>query len=100
MLLLGADGFSGSHLRDAAEAAGHRVIGTSRNGEGAELACDLLDPESVAKAVRESKPDLVANLAGSASVKGSWKDPKQVFAVNAGGVQNLLEALDKEAPEA
>src|SRR6478752_5386578 len=72
MLLLGAAGFSGSHLREAAERAGHRVVGTSRSGEGAELACDLLDPDAVEAAVAEARPELVVNMAGSASVARSW----------------------------
>src|SRR4051812_40898727 len=81
MLLLGATGFSGSHLREAAERAGHRVIGTSRSGEGAELACDLLDPDRVEAAVAAAKPELVANMAGLASVARSWGRHEETFAV-------------------
>src|SRR3954447_11758441 len=100
MLLLGAAGFSGSHLREAAELAGHRVTGTSLSGEGAELACDLLDPDAVEDAVAESKPELVVNMAGSASVALSWSRREETFAVNAGGAQNLLETVSARAPDA
>ena len=100
MLLLGATGFSGSHLREAAERAGHRVVGTSRSGEGAELACDLLDPDAVEAAVAEAKPELVVNMAGSASVARSWNRREETFAVNAGGAQNLLQTLSARAPDA
>src|SRR4051794_26714559 len=100
MLLLGAGGFAGSHLRSAAEEAGLRVVGASRRGEQAELSCDLLDPESVERAVAEAEPRLVVNMAGMASVRQSWKHPKSAFAVNAGGVQNLLEAVSGGARDA
>jgi GDP-4-dehydro-6-deoxy-D-mannose reductase len=93
MLLLGANGFAGSHLREAATRAGLRVVGTSRSGEGAELACDLLEPDSVQRAVAEANPELVVNMAGWASVKGSWEHPEEAFAANATGAQNLLEAV-------
>jgi len=100
MLLLGARGFVGSHLAEAARAAGHEVIGCDRNAEQEELRCDMLDPEEVARAVSEARPDLVVNMAGSASVAASWKKRGETFAVNAGGAQNLLEAVSEHAPEA
>ena len=98
--MIGAGGFAGSHLRRAAEAAGLRVVGTSRSPDGPDLHCDLLDPESVEATLRGVAPNLVANLAGVASVGRSWKRPAETFAVNAAGVLNLLEAMASEAPEA
>lgn len=100
LLLLGARGFAGSHLRDAAEAAGIPVIGSGRRAGESDLACDLLDPASVRDAIRTASPAVVANMAGSASVAASWKAPADTFAANATGVLNLLEALSAEAPEA
>ena len=93
ILLLGATGFAGRHFREAAGEAGHRLVGTSRSGSGADLSCDLLDPRSLQRALAEAEPDLVVNLAGSASVASSWSRPAGVFAVNAAGVLNLLEAV-------
>jgi GDP-4-dehydro-6-deoxy-D-mannose reductase len=100
MLLLGASGFLGSHLAPRAEGAGLRVLAASRSGEGADLACDLLDPGSIGAALREAEPDLVVNLAGSASVRQSWSAPGAGFAVNALGVVNLLDAIVGQAPGA
>lgn len=100
ILLLGASGFVGGHLREAAEAASLRVIGTSRGGEGSEMACDLLDPSSLRRAVAEAAPDLIVNLAGSPSVAESWQRPAETFAVNATGVLNLLAAVASDAPGA
>jgi GDP-4-dehydro-6-deoxy-D-mannose reductase len=100
LLLLGSTGFVGGHLRAAAEAGGVRVIGTSRDGAGAELGCELTDRGSVTDAIRSSSPDLVVNMAGQASVAESWDRPAETFAVNATGVVNLLEAVAAQAPAA
>lgn len=100
LLLIGASGFVGTNLRAAAEEAGLLVTGTSRSGDGAELACDLRDPDSVSEAVEQSAPDLVANLAGAASVAESWERPAETLAVNADGTLHLLEAVGRFAPRA
>jgi GDP-4-dehydro-6-deoxy-D-mannose reductase len=93
MLLIGADGFAGRHLREEAANAGLEVIGTARAAGAAELACDLLDPASIDAALGEVQPALVANLAGAASASESWTDPRASFATNALGTLNLLEAV-------
>lgn len=100
ILLLGTGGFAGSHFREAAAAAEHSLVGTSRTGRGADLALDLLDPASIRRALAEVTPDAIVNLAGSASVAESWSHPAETFAVNAEGVLNLLEAASDEAPAA
>ena len=93
VLLLGAGGFVGSHVRDAASGAGMSVIGTSRSGERADLACDLADPRSLSAALEAARPDVVINTAGAPSVAASWDQPTEAFAVNATGARNLLEAV-------
>ncbi|MGC1165394.1 MAG: NAD-dependent epimerase/dehydratase family protein [Solirubrobacterales bacterium] len=100
LLLLGASGFLGAHLADAAGAAGMRAIAATRKGTEEAPPCDLLDPASVAAAVAAVKPDLVINAAGAASVGRSWERPGEAFAVNATGVLNLLEAVARNAPAA
>jgi GDP-4-dehydro-6-deoxy-D-mannose reductase len=100
MLLLGAAGFAGRHLRAVAEEAGIEVIGTSRREGAAELRCDLLDSGSVDAALRESDPDLVANLAGEASVSASWRDPERPWAIHETGTRKLIERASRQAPEA
>ena len=100
LLLFGASGFVGGHVRAAAEQAGLEVIGASRGATGRDLACDLLDPGSVRDAVRHAAPELVINLAGAASVGNSWATPLETFAVNAMGGLNLLDAVANEAPSA
>jgi GDP-4-dehydro-6-deoxy-D-mannose reductase len=100
ILLIGARGFLGSHLREAARGAGLRVIVAARRPDDGGATCDLLDPDSVAACVRSARPALIVNAAGSPSVAESWRDPAATFAVNAIGVQNLLEAVSEHAPEA
>jgi GDP-4-dehydro-6-deoxy-D-mannose reductase len=99
MLLIGAGGFAGSHLRPAAEAAGLRVVAAGRGGRDGRP-CDLLDAAAVAACVDAARPDLVVNMAGAASVAASWERPEEALAVNATGVLHLLEALAEHAPSA
>ncbi|MFI5028762.1 MAG: GDP-mannose 4,6-dehydratase [Solirubrobacterales bacterium] len=100
MLLIGARGFAGAHVREAAESAGLRVLAAGREPGGDGLRCDLLDPASVGSCVEAAAPGLVVNMAGAASVAASWERPGEAFAVNAGGVLNLLEAVARHAPGA
>ncbi len=100
MLLLGAGGFAGAHLRQAAIDAGLCVVTSSRGGGEGAPACDLTDPASVGACVEAATPSLVINAAGSSSVARSWERPAQVFSVNATGVLNLLEAVSRHAPAA
>jgi GDP-4-dehydro-6-deoxy-D-mannose reductase len=100
MLLLGAGGFVGANVLEAAAAAGLRVVAASHGLDGEAPLCDLLDPAAVAACVEAVAPDLVVNAAGAASVGRSWERPAETFAVNASGVLNLLEALARLAPAA
>lgn len=98
VLLTGALGFVGRHFSAAARAAGLDLLTSSADGAGADLACDVLDPASVAAAVAKARPDAIVNMAGQASVAASWREPRQAFQLNAIGVVNLLEALLAQAP--
>lgn len=106
MLLIGAGGFLGAHLLDAATAAGFDVVPAGREpaagrGAGADVpACDLLDPDAVSACLAAVRPDLVVNAAGAASVGRSWEQPAETFATNATGVLNLLEAVAGHVPTA
>ena len=99
LLLIGARGFVGRHVHDAARDAGLRVVAADRDGVDG-LGCDLLDPDSIAACVAEADPRLVINMAGAASVAKSWERPVEDFAVNATGALNLLEAVARNAADA
>jgi GDP-4-dehydro-6-deoxy-D-mannose reductase len=93
VLLTGARGFAAGHFAAAARAAGIELVTSSADGEGADLACDVLDPASVAGAIAEAQPEAVVNMAGQASVAASWREPRRTFELNATGVLNVLEAI-------
>jgi GDP-4-dehydro-6-deoxy-D-mannose reductase len=99
VLLIGASGFAGQHFAAAVRAADLELVTASTDGGGADLACDLLEPASVAKAVTEAQPKAIVNMAGQASVAASWKEPRQTLELNAIGVLNLLEAAVARAPQ-
>jgi len=72
VFVVGASGAIGSRLVPQLVHRGHQVIGTSRSAAGAEriralgakpIALDLLDPQAVRKAVRETDPDAIVHQA-------------------------------------
>ncbi|HEY5054005.1 MAG TPA: NAD-dependent epimerase/dehydratase family protein [Solirubrobacterales bacterium] len=99
MLVIGADGFVGRHVRDVVANAGLEVVTADRTGKLG-TRCDLLDPASVASCLEGADPDLMINMAGAASVAASWERGKEALEVNATGVANLLEAIAARAPSA
>jgi GDP-6-deoxy-D-talose 4-dehydrogenase len=70
---------------------GHEVIGA-----GEPPAFDLRDAASVRKVVRAAHPDFVIHLAGLSFVPHA--DPTAIYATNAVGSTNLLEAVACEVP--
>ncbi len=56
-------------------------------------AIELLDPASLARAIEETRPDLVLHLAAQSFVPSSISDPRATYNVNFFGTLNLLEAL-------
>ena len=88
ILVTGARGFVGRHLR---ETLGEAFVPF----EG-----DVLDPATVAAAVKDAQPSAVVHLAAESSVAGSWDDVSRVWSVNVGGTVNVLEAVGREQPQA
>lgn len=102
VFITGATGFAGSHLVDQLLAEGHHVMAlvheaTShqelpRNADVQPIPGDLLDPNGLARAVVDARPDIIYHLAGQAYPARSWIDPALTIAVNTGGTANLLRA--------
>lgn len=102
VFITGATGFAGSHLVDLLLAEGHHVLAlvheaTSHQGLPQQdsiqpVPGDLLDPDGLAAAVKQARPDIIFHLAGQAYPARSWLEPAQTIAVNTGGTANLLRA--------
>lgn len=97
VLITGIGGFIGPRLARNLLAHGHRVSGTwlentpPPNVEGADLCqADLMDRNSLDRAIEAMQPDAIVHLAGLSHVGESWKRPGEYFRVNVLGTENLL----------
>jgi GDP-4-dehydro-6-deoxy-D-mannose reductase len=94
VLITGASGFAGGHLRAACEAAGDEVHAASR------AAGDLREARAAATVVEAARPEVVYHLAARAHVGESWQDPGGTLQDNVLMAMNLLEGVRRHAPEA
>jgi GDP-4-dehydro-6-deoxy-D-mannose reductase len=101
-LVTGATGFAGSHLADQLIADGRPTVGWANPwGRNPSIASpllgwqqvDLLDRDSVARAVADARPAAIYHCAGIAHVGATWSDPARALQVNVLGTHNLLEAV-------
>jgi GDPmannose 4,6-dehydratase len=112
-LITGIGGQDGSYLAELLLSKGYEVHGMVRRGSPGSLdriahiardvsihAADLHDTDSLRRAIRESRPDEVYNLAGTSFVGSSWLDPVTTADLTATGVIRILDALCGEAPDA
>jgi GDPmannose 4,6-dehydratase len=60
---------------------------------------DLTDQQSIARALKEAKPDEVYNLGSQSFVKASWDQPGYTAEATGVGVCNVLEAIREIDPK-
>lgn len=108
-IVTGAAGFAGSHLLDLLAAdGGQDILAWHRPGghqprpvDGVRWqAVDLLDRQSVLRAVEAAAPATVYHCAGAAHVGQSWGKAASTLRVNVLGTHSLVEALRTAAPDA
>jgi GDP-4-dehydro-6-deoxy-D-mannose reductase len=99
VLITGAHGFVGRHLIRALEnqRPGWTLIAPESLTQAG---LDISQAHSVNACIAAATPDIVVHLAGVAAVTSATNDPRHAWAVNAGGVLNLLLAIDQFAPQA
>ncbi|MFL5825951.1 MAG: GDP-mannose 4,6-dehydratase [Thermoleophilaceae bacterium] len=109
-LITGVGGQDGSYLAELLLDQGHEVYGVLRrpageypnlealNGRIGLLDADLLDQESLVRALRESGAREVYNLASVSFVPRSWDEPVLTAEFAAVGVTTMLEAVREVDP--
>jgi len=96
ILVTGGSGFLGSHIADAATAAGHETIVFDlkpspwlRPNQRMEIG-SVLDPKAVGRAIDGC--DAVYHLAGIADIGDAMHSPRAAIETNVMGTANMLEA--------
>ena len=111
-LITGVTGQDGSYLAEWLLEHGYRVYGLARRSSSPNvdrirhlvdkitlIPGDLLDDNSLAKALEQSAADEVYNLAAQSFVATSWNQPIFTAEVTGVGVARLLEAIRKVNPK-
>jgi GDPmannose 4,6-dehydratase len=105
-LITGINGMDGSHLADFLLDKDYEVFGLERRssvknrtntkhleGKITFLTGDLTDQNSLTRALKQSNPDEVYNLAAQSFVGESWNTPEQTSDVTGLGALRILEAI-------
>jgi len=112
-LITGITGQDGSYLAELLLDEGYEVFGVVRRSSTETigriehlkdritfLQADLMDQGSLTKALEETGPDEIYNLAAQSFVPTSWSQPVLTGQITGMGVTRMLEAVRQAAPEA
>lgn len=112
-LITGITGQDGSYLAELLLAKGYEVNGIVQRhatdpyenirhllGDIQILMGDLSDSSSLVRAIKQTQPDEVYNLAAQSFVKASWDLPELTGDVTGVGVTRMLEAIRNVKPDA
>ncbi len=105
-LIFGITGQDGTYLSELLLEKGYNVYGLSRHynahdrfdsikGKIKFIGGDIINPKDIAKALKESNPSEVYNLAGESSMQRAEADPQLTFKINAEAVKIILEEIRK-----
>lgn len=98
ILITGVSGFVGRRLAERCLADGDPVVGTRRADEPEastgidSVLADLLDEDSLVRAIEHAAPEVIVHFAGLSHVGASWKAVGTYFQVNTLGTENLVRA--------
>ncbi|MDD3049335.1 MAG: GDP-mannose 4,6-dehydratase [Bacilli bacterium] len=101
ILIIGINGFVGTHLCNELISNGYECYGADINSDNFAVEgigfekLDILNADMVKDVIGRIKPDYIVNLAAISSVKLSWDMPQKTFEVNVNGTINILEAIRK-----
>lgn len=103
ILVTGSSGFLGAAVVDALLARGDAVVAYDMQAGAAgpaqvrerlnRVTGDITDPASLARAMRDGKPDAVIHCAAIVSVLSSVDSPREIVRVNVEGSINVFEAM-------
>jgi GDP-6-deoxy-D-talose 4-dehydrogenase len=93
VLITGARGFTGRHLRAHLQASDWKVVGLVREAASGpdEITADLAHPEPLRTALDTVRPDWIVHLAAITFVPHG--DPQEIYQTNLFGTLNLLDAI-------
>ena len=100
VMVTGGAGFIGSHIVDGLVECGHEVFVVDNLAEGNQrnvnpcahlFDVSINDPDGLARAFAEAKPDVVSHHAAQISVRNSMSDPAHDAQVNIIGSLNVLQ---------
>ena len=89
VVVTGAAGQLGTELVEAFRAAGHDVVGTTH------ASLDIADAAAVEAFIANAAPDWIIHGAAWTAVDACESDPDRAFAVNGGGVANVVAAAGR-----
>lgn len=112
-LIIGITSQDGSYLADFLLEKGYHVVGTLRRSTTVDKpnirhlvgrvrleAADLLDHESIARLMRQYRPDEIYNIAAQSVPADSWTHPYYTGQITGLGVVRVMEAARVHAPQA
>lgn len=100
ILVTGAMGFAGTHLRAALRASfpHARIVGTGLHACEDILALDITARDAVHELIASLRPDVCVHLAGIAAIGAARANPEQAWAINLHGTLNIADAIMAGAP--